>query len=72
MKSSLHQADPCCSAFIGTIHDGLHKLSANSTILNTRIDCDGADARDDGALIETVAARENAIHLSHDAIKRRV
>ena len=68
VKGSLHQPDSCCAALVGTVDDRLHELAADAPVLDGRVDGDGADAADDGAFIESVAADDAAVAFGDDAV----
>jgi hypothetical protein len=69
VERSLDETNARCAALESAIHDRLHEFAADAMVLNSRIDGDGADAGDDRALIETVAAHDAAVDLRHDAVK---
>ncbi len=68
VKGGLYQADSCRAALVRAVNDGFHELAADAPVLDGRVDGDGADAVDDGALVEAVAAEDAAVAFGDDAV----
>jgi hypothetical protein len=66
VKGRLDQPYSGSATITGAIHYGLHKQPANPHILCSRVNCDGSNAANDGALVEAVAADNPAVNLCHN------
>jgi hypothetical protein len=66
VKGRLDQPYSRDATVAGAIHYGLHKQTANPSVLRCRVNCDGSNAANDGALVEAVAADNPAVNLCHN------
>ena len=67
--SGLDEAHSRGAALVGAIHDGAHEFATDAGILRGGIDGEGADARDDGTLVEAIASDDASFGFGDDAIE---
>ena len=72
MIGGLEQADAGECALLRPVERGEHQSPAHPRVLHRRIDGDGAEAGDGGALVEDVAPDDAPVELGDDAVKARV
>ena len=69
VEGGLHEADASGVLRGGAVEHGLHEQAADAAVLCGGVDGDGADAVDDGALVEAVAAEDAVVVFSDDAVE---
>ena len=71
VKCGLHQTHSGGMALIGSIHDGLHEFAADAEVLRSGIHSNGANASDQGALVETITSNDATSAFGHHAVEVR-
>ena len=69
VEGGLDQTDSGGALLVRAVHRGLHELTTDAEVLYVGVDGDGANASNQGTLIEAVAADDPAVVFGDDAIE---
>src|SRR6185312_5856123 len=69
VEGGLDEPDAGSMLRSGAVEHGLHEEAADAAVLCCGVDGDGADAVDDGALVDAVAAENAVVVFSDDAVE---